>query len=172
MHAPGARGGASALCGRLQSVTLRGRDYALADAEGVELAQASVGEAGAGVCGAVCARRMLAVLDTKQGPSRPKPLSQHVATPVRKRTYVVFQVRWRKHAVILVRTIVRSSQANKAAKSKEARQARPALPRSWVAFSSLPPTFERHFLRGQTISANSHCRASLRLPLPPAPRMF
>ena len=90
MHAPGARGGASALCGRLQSVTLRGRDYALADAEGVELAEASVGEAG-GVCGAVCARRMLAVLDTKQGPSQPKPLSQHVATPVRTRTLCLFK---------------------------------------------------------------------------------
>ena len=102
MHAPGAGGGASALCGRLQSVTLRGRDYALADAEGVELAQASVGEAGAGVCGAVCARRMLAVLDTKQGPSRPKPLSQHVATPVRTRT-LLSQLRWHKHVVILVR---------------------------------------------------------------------
>ena len=50
--------------------------------------------------------------------------------------------------------------------------ARPALPRSWVVFSSLPPIFERHFLRVQTISADSNCGAPLRLPLPPAARIF
>ena len=55
---------------------------------------------------------------------------------------------------------------------KFAKPARPALPRSWVAFSSLPPIFERHFLRVQPISADSNCGAPLRLPLPPAARIF
>ena len=36
----------------------------------------------------------------------------------------------------------------------------------------LPPILERHFLRVQTVSADSHCGAPLRLPLPPAARMF
>ena len=44
------------------------------------------------------------------------------------------------------------------------------LPRSWVLFKSPSHVFERHFLRVQTISADSHCRAPLRLPLPPAAR--
>ena len=37
---------------------------------------------------------------------------------------------------------------------------------------SLPPISERHDLRVQTSSAASHCGAPLRLPLPPAARIF
>ena len=46
--------------------------------------------------------------------------------------------------------------------------ARPAT----TTILGLPPIFERHFLRVQSISADSHCGAPLRLPLPPAARIF
>ena len=35
----------------------------------------------------------------------------------------------------------------------------------------MAPIFKRHFLRVQTISADSHCGAPLRLPLQPAARI-
>ena len=51
-------------------------------------------------------------------------------------------------------------------------QARPALPRSWADLpSSLAKTRMNHSACS-TVRANSHCRAPLRLPLPPAPRIF
>ena len=50
--------------------------------------------------------------------------------------------------------------------------ARPPPPRSWVRFQVSLLIFERHVLRVQTISADSQCGGPLRLPLPPAARMF
>ena len=51
-------------------------------------------------------------------------------------------------------------------------KARPALLRSRVVFKVPPIILERHFLRFKTIRADSHCRHTLRLPLPLAARVF